>query len=79
MPDPPFCDLRLFDDWKLVLPAVREELRNADVATVVGSYFPNGIEAAQELQNSALPAKAFYDIDTPITVSTCGMRPQPSI
>jgi spore maturation protein CgeB len=47
---------------------VKKELRAADVA-IVGSYFPDGLAATEEVANSAVPVKAFYDIDTPITVA----------
>jgi len=68
LPNPEFCDVRLFDDWMDTLPAVRRELQNCDVA-VVGSYFPDGIVASQEVLESNTPVKAFYDIDTPITIA----------
>ena len=68
LPDPKFCDLRLFADWRSILRTVRRELRNSDVA-VIGSYFPDGIEAVREVLDSNVPVKAFYDIDTPITIS----------
>ena len=67
LPQPPYCDLRLFDNWKEVLPAVRKELADSDVA-MVGSYFPEGVSALEEVLISNTPVKAFYDIDTPITV-----------
>jgi spore maturation protein CgeB len=65
---PGFCTVNLYDHWKEVLPAVRRELLDCDVA-MVGSYFPDGIEAIHELFDSPAAVKAFYDIDTPITVS----------
>ena len=36
---------------------------------MVGSYFPDGIVALDEVIESNVPVKAFYDIDTPITVA----------
>jgi spore maturation protein CgeB len=68
LPHPEFCDLRLFEDWNSILPSVRDQLKGCDVA-VAGSYFPDGISAVQEILDSKAPVKAFYDIDTPITVS----------
>ncbi|MGE5323488.1 MAG: glycosyltransferase [Actinomycetota bacterium] len=68
LPEPPYCEVRLYDDWKQILRPVREQLRNCDVA-VVGSYFPDGIAALNEVLASNAPVKAFYDIDTPITLS----------
>jgi len=67
LPEPPFCDVRIFEEWKQVLPRVRAELRDSDVA-VVGSYFPDGIAALETVLESNVPVKVFYDIDTPITV-----------
>ena len=65
--DPLYCDLRIFRNWKESLPEVRAELRGADVA-VVGSYFQDGITALDEVLESRVAVKAFYDIDTPVTV-----------
>jgi spore maturation protein CgeB len=68
LPNPEYCELRLFQNWRSIQRFVRRELRNCDVA-VVGSYFPNGVEAIHELLDSNVPIKAFYDIDTPITIT----------
>jgi spore maturation protein CgeB len=68
LPNPEFCEVRLFDDWLDVLPAIHHELENCDVA-VVGSYFPDGVLAVQAVLESNAPVKAFYDIDTPITIA----------
>jgi len=67
LPHPPYCEVNIFEDWKQALPLVRQELAGADVA-MVGSYFPDGIAALQEMLCSRVPVKTFYDIDTPITV-----------
>jgi spore maturation protein CgeB len=67
LPHPPYCEVKVFENWDQILPTVRKELRDSDVA-MVGSYFPNGIAALEEVLASNVPAKAFYDIDTPITV-----------
>lgn len=68
LPEPDFCQVILFETWREALPALRKQLRDTDVA-MVGSYFPHGIEATDELLDATVPAKAFYDIDTPITVA----------
>lgn len=68
LPEPDFCQARIFEQWKYIVPEVRRELRRCDVA-VVGSYFPDGIAAINEVLDSSAPVKAFYDIDTPITVA----------
>jgi spore maturation protein CgeB len=68
LPNPEFCEVRLFEEWRSALSTIRRELRDCDVA-VAGSYFPDGIKAVQEILDSNAPVKAFYDIDTPITVA----------
>jgi spore maturation protein CgeB len=65
--DPLYCEVRIFHDWNEALPAVRAELHGADVA-VVGSYFQDGIMALDQVLDSDVAVKAFYDIDTPVTV-----------
>jgi spore maturation protein CgeB len=68
LPRPEFCDVRIFRDWKKVVPEVKQSLAEADIA-IVGSYFPDGIAAIDLVLASRVPVKAFYDIDTPITVA----------
>ena len=65
LPDPPYCDLVVYESWNEVLPRVKRELMECDVA-VVGSYFPDGHAAIDLISESKIPIKAFYDIDTPI-------------
>jgi spore maturation protein CgeB len=67
LPEPPYCDVKVFANWQEILPTVRAELRATDVA-MVGSYFPDGIAALEEVFSSNVPVKTFYDIDTPVTV-----------
>jgi spore maturation protein CgeB len=67
LPHPPYCEVKVYERWDEILPMVRKELRDSDVA-VVGSYFPDGIAALEEVLASNVQVKAFYDIDTPITV-----------
>ena len=68
LPHPEFCDVRIFEKWKRSLAEIRRELADADAA-VIGSYFPDGIAAIDLALESRVPVTAFYDIDTPITVS----------
>jgi len=68
LPEPEFCRVHIFDEWKSVVRAARRKLRECDVA-MVGSYFPDGVQALDEMLDSPAPVKTFYDIDTPITVS----------
>ena len=68
MPEPPFCTTHIYNDWKRESPRIRRVLHDSDVV-VVGSYVPDGASVIDEVLNSAVPVKAFYDIDTPITIS----------
>lgn len=68
LPEPGFCDLKLYTRWADVLGVVRRELASADVA-VVGSYFPDGIAAMEAALDSNAAVRTFYDIDTPITLA----------
>lgn len=68
LPEPDFCHLRLYTAWSDVLPEARRALDGADVA-IVGSYFPDGIAAINEMLGSKARVKTFYDIDTPITIA----------
>jgi spore maturation protein CgeB len=67
LPGPPYCKVHIFSEWTEILPTVRAELRDSDVA-MVGSYVPDGIAALDEVLSSRVPVRAFYDIDTPITL-----------
>jgi spore maturation protein CgeB len=73
LPEPGFCELKLYSRWADVLPVVGRELASADVA-MVGSYFPDGIAAMEAMLNSKATVRTFYDIDTPITVATLRER-----
>ena len=68
MPEPPFCKVYIYETWKQVQSLVRRELADSDVV-MVGSYFPDAGEGIATALDSAVPVKAFYDIDTPITVA----------
>ncbi len=73
LPDPDYCQVKLYDDWDSILPAVRQDLRDCDVA-MVGSYCHDGIRALEELSCSRVPVKTFYDIDTPVTMAALRER-----
>jgi spore maturation protein CgeB len=68
MPEPPFCRVHLYEHWQDISNLLRRELADADVA-MVGSFFPDGVEAIDLVLESAPGVKTFYDIDTPITIS----------
>jgi spore maturation protein CgeB len=68
MPEPEFCEVRLFDDWSLIRKKAMAEVLDSDVV-MVGSYFPDGLQVTEELAEINGPVKTFYDIDTPITIA----------
>jgi len=63
----PGGQLRLYRDWEDALPRARSELSECDVAMVT-SYCPDGEAAGELVASSRAPVKAFYDMDTPVTV-----------
>lgn len=64
---PSGAELLLYTDWEQALPAARRQLAEADAALVT-SYCPDGIAAGQLVLDSRVPVRAFYDLDTPITL-----------
>jgi spore maturation protein CgeB len=73
LPEPGFCELYLYTRWSDVLPLARHEMATADVV-MVGSYFPDGIAAIDAMLDSTKAVRAFYDIDTPITLAALRER-----
>lgn len=67
LPEPDFCEVRIYRRWEDALPAARRDLKSADVA-MVGSYFPDATQAIREVLDCKA-VKTFYDIDTPITLA----------
>ncbi|HEX2967738.1 MAG TPA: glycosyltransferase [Bacteroidales bacterium] len=75
MPESEFCRIILYTSVAQLKKEFINEIAQAD-AVIVGSYVPDGIEAGQWVINTAKGVKAFYDIDTPVTLtklrnSTC--------
>ena len=68
MPEPPFCRTVVYEHWPEVAALVRREFKDCDVA-MVGSYCPDGLAAIEAMLDSNASVKAFYDIDTPITMA----------
>jgi spore maturation protein CgeB len=60
--------LVLYADWQEALPAMRRALQAADVGMVT-SYCPDALAAAALLQDSGVPIRCFYDLDTPVTLA----------
>src|SRR5919106_3514792 len=61
-------DLVLYPDWDQILPRARREVADADVAMVT-SYCPDGIVATDLVLEAEGPLRAFYDLDTPVTLA----------
>lgn len=68
LPEPPYCTVRLYEDWAAEQKSLIAEARDAD-AVVIGSYFPDAITATEALLAAGYGPVLFYDIDTPITVA----------
>jgi spore maturation protein CgeB len=64
----PFAELCLYPSWDDALPLACWHLADADVAMVT-SYCPDGIAASDLVLDSAVPVRAFYDLDTPVTLA----------
>ena len=63
--------LKLFRDWSEVVGEAERELADAD-AGLVTSFCPHGVAATELLLGSRAACKAFYDLDTPITLARLG-------
>ena len=75
--DPDYCRLEFYPDLA-ALEDYRSEIAEAD-AVIVGSYVPDGVAVGRLVQASARGVAAFYDIDTPVTVSTLERRNHESL
>jgi spore maturation protein CgeB len=64
---PDYCQLAFYEDLA-GLVGWRAEISTAD-AIMVGSYVPEGVAVGQFVQSTAEGVTAFYDIDTPVTLS----------
>lgn len=60
-------ELYLYPDWKSVLPLARKHMEDAEIGMVT-SYCADGIAASVLVLSSGAKVRAFYDLDTPITL-----------
>jgi spore maturation protein CgeB len=69
-------ELVLYCDWAEVRERAAGELRDADAAFVT-SFCPDGVAASELVLAAARPVRAFYDLDTPVTLAklAAGERP----
>ena len=67
MPQPPFGRTEIYRSIPELKRRFSEEIGDAD-CTIVGSFIPDGKAIGEWLIDFASGVKAFYDIDTPITL-----------
>ena len=60
--------LVLYPDWQSVLPRACLEIQDAEV-TIVTSYCPDAITAADLVNSRGTALRVFYDLDTPVTLA----------
>ncbi|HEY0825941.1 MAG TPA: glycosyltransferase [Ramlibacter sp.] len=68
LPNPPYGTTHLYADFDELRERHGEEVRDADLV-IVGSYVPEGVRVGDWVQEEANGIKAFYDIDTPVTLA----------
>lgn len=68
LPHPPYGTTHLYADFDALRERHGEEVRDADLV-IVGSYVPEGVRVGDWVQEEANGLKAFYDIDTPVTLA----------
>lgn len=66
--EPGFCQLVLYGGLDELKTHWRSAVERAD-AVIVGSYVPDGVEVGRWVQATARGVRAFYDIDTPVTLA----------
>ena len=67
LPDPPFAAVRQYANLRELQTRFAAAIEAADLV-VLGSYVPQGIEVARWVLQVATGVRAFYDIDTPVTL-----------
>jgi spore maturation protein CgeB len=68
LPDNPYADVRLYESVDVLMREHEAVVRDADLA-IVGSYVPDGIAIGAWVTSVAGGTTAFYDIDTPVTLT----------
>lgn len=61
-------ELVLYPEWEVVRPLAERHLADADVGMLT-SYCPDALAAAELILSSPVPVRAFYDMDTPVTLA----------
>jgi spore maturation protein CgeB len=68
LPNPPFGTTHLYGSFDELRERHAELVREADLV-IVGSYVTEGVRVGDWVQAQARGLKAFYDIDTPVTLA----------
>lgn len=68
LPEPPYGRTALYSSVDDLTARFGDALRRAD-AVILGSYVPEGIAIAERVFDLARGVRAFYDIDTPVTLA----------
>ncbi|MFW5886542.1 MAG: CgeB family protein [Bacteroidota bacterium] len=64
----PYCQVELYQSLEDLKKRFTMDVKNADVV-IVGSYVPEGVDVGKWVISTANGVKAFYDIDTPVTLA----------
>jgi spore maturation protein CgeB len=64
----PSGELILYSEWKDVAARAKRHLNDADIGMVT-SYCPDAVIASALLLEAPAPVRAFYDLDSPVTLS----------
>ena len=68
LPVPSYCRARLYGSVEELQRKYAGDIEEADLV-IVGSYVPEGIAVADLVLRTARGCRAFYDIDTPVTLT----------
>jgi spore maturation protein CgeB len=68
LPQPSYCRLGLYRDTRELGDRYTDDIRHADLV-LVGSYVPDGVAVTDLVLRHARACTAFYDIDTPVTLT----------
>lgn len=63
-----YCTINLYSSFEELKRKYAAEIWKADLV-IVGSYVPDGVEVGKWVISTARGMKAFYDIDTPVTLA----------
>ncbi|MBA4149776.1 MAG: glycosyltransferase [Verrucomicrobia bacterium] len=68
MPKPPYGRTEIYENIEQLKERFENDIREAD-CVILGSYVPEGAVIGDWITRTAQKVKAFYDIDTPVTLA----------